>query len=149
MTDSSTLLTIAKSKAAANRAAKTLTVAQLEKAIANLSAAMAAVKQRESEKEERRKAADLKKLTAMMEKLGLSAEEVAGAVGKKPGRGKAKRKAKTTRGKSASRGSKVAPKYALEANGEKHLWTGRGRMPVVFREFVEKGGSLDTLLIKG
>lgn len=149
MSEANTLLSIAKSKAAANRAAKSLTVAQVEKAIANLSAAMVAVKQRESEKEQRRKAADLKKLTAMMEKLGVSAEDVAAATGKKSGRGKGKSKAKTARGKSANRGKKVAPKYAIEANGEKHQWTGRGRMPVVFREFVENGGSLDTLLIKG
>jgi len=32
-------------------------------------------------------------------------------------------------------------------NGEEVRWTGRGRMPVAFREFVAKGGDLAERLI--
>jgi len=31
---------------------------------------------------------------------------------------------------------------------ELHKWTGRGRMPLVFKEFLDKNGSLDKCLIK-
>ncbi len=84
----------------------------------------------------------MKKLTAMMAEMGLSGSDVAKlAAGKRTAK-KAKRKV------GARKGRKVAPKYSIKANGETIQWTGRGRMPVAFREFVEKGGSLQKCLIK-
>ena len=54
----------------------------------------------------------------------------------------------TTKKKAGPRnGTKVAPIYQIVADGKKIKWTGRGRMPVAFREFVEKGGSLEQCLI--
>jgi len=43
---------------------------------------------------------------------------------------------------------KVAPKYQVKADKYTHKWTGRGCMPLAFKEFVEEGGSLDKCLIK-
>lgn len=142
MPEKSALLDIAKSKATANRLAKQVTVEQLERAIANLNGALKTLKSKEAAKAEKRRQANIKKLTAMMSDMGLSAAEVAKlADGKTPGRRKAKRP-------GAKKGAKVAPKYQITANGETIKWTGRGRMPVAFREFVEQGGSLDQCLIK-
>ena len=140
MNEAEAIAAIAKSKAAANRAAKTLSPAQLESAAANLKAAAAAAKSREASKAEKRRAANIKKVAAMMTEMGLSAADIS-AVGK-PGRKKAA--ATPAKGKRGARkGTKVAPKYQIAAGGKTHQWTGRGRMPVVFREFVEKGGSLE------
>lgn len=142
MKEADAIAAVAKSKAAANRAAKTLSPAQLESAAANLKAAAVAAKAREASKADKRRAANIKKLSAMMAEMGLSASDIGGAG--KPGRKKApavKTKAKSKRG--ARKGTKVAPKYQISAGGKNHKWTGRGRMPVVFREFVEKGGSLE------
>ena len=50
--------------------------------------------------------------------------------------------------KSPLQGHKVAPKYRLTVGKQIHEWTGRGRMPLVFKEFVEKGNPLEKCLIK-
>ena len=144
MKEADAIAAVAKSKAAANRAAKILSPAQLESAAANLKAAAAAAKAREASKADKRRAANIKKLSAMMAEMGLSASDISGGGAGKRGRKKApaaKAKAKSKRG--ARKGTKVAPKYQISAGGKNHKWTGRGRMPVVFREFVEKGGSLE------
>jgi DNA-binding protein H-NS len=41
----------------------------------------------------------------------------------------------------------VLPKYKITSEGKTHKWTGRGRMPIVFKNFVENGGTLDQCLI--
>lgn len=142
MATSNPIISIAKSKAMANRLVKDASEAQVLRAISNLQAALKTAKTREAAKLEKKKAANIKKLTAMMAEMGLSGSDVAKlAAGKRTAK-KAKRKA------GARKGQKVAPKYSIKANGETIQWTGRGRMPVAFREFVEKGGSLQKCLIK-
>ena len=152
-----TLLSAAKSKVAANQLAKTLTPEDLAKAIKNLQAAAAKIKKGDAEKAAKKRAANLKKLKSMMAEMGLSASDVQGlgraAVKKRPGRPKkaaAKRKAsaKTSAKKGPKKGTKVAPKYQLKVGKQTHKWTGRGRMPLVFKEHVATGGSLDKCLIK-
>lgn len=142
MAASNPVISIAKSKAMANRLVKDASEAQVLRAISNLQAALKTAKAREAAKLEKKKAANMKKLTAMMAEMGLSGSDLAKlAAGKRTAK-KAKRKA------GARKGQKVAPKYSIKANGETIQWTGRGRMPVAFREFVAKGGSLQKCLIK-
>ena len=132
---------LANSKATVNRTFKSLTAAELEKLIGYLKDVLAAAKKREAAKEEKKKAAAMKKLQGMMAEMGLSAADLA----KLSGNASKKRGRKPGRKKAAS---KVAPKYEIKVNGETVRWTGRGRMPVVFREFVESGGSLEKCLMK-
>lgn len=142
MATSNPVISIAKSKAMANRLVKDASEAQVLRAISNLQAALKTARAREAAKLEKKKAANMKKLTAMMAEMGLSGSDVAKlAAGKRTAK-KAKRKS------GARKVQKVAPKYSIKANGETIQWTGRGRMPVAFREFVEKGGSLQKCLIK-
>ena len=138
MSNSFNLEAISKSKVAANNAVKTLTVEQIERAIANLSAAAKTVQQRESLKAQRKKEVAVKKLKSMMTELGISADDIVGAV-----------KAKSAKRKSTGpkKGNKVAPKYQITVNGVVHQWTGRGRTPVVFKNHVAQGGALDDCLI--
>ena len=142
MNENEIIATLAKSKATANRLAKKATIDHLERAVANLSAALDAEKKREATKNEKRREANIKKLTAMMADMGLSAKDIAKlADGKKPA---TKKKAR-----GAKKGVKVAPKYEITVDGEKVQWTGRGRMPIAFKNHVESGGSLEKCLIKG
>ena len=148
-----TLLSAAKSKVAANRMAKSMAPEDLEQAIKNLQAAATKIKKGEAEKATRQRAANLKKLKSMMTEMGLSAADVRGLSGAKakkhPGRPKkaaAKRKAAAKKG--PKKGTKVAPKYQLTVGKQRHKWTGRGRMPLVFKEHVARGGSLEKCLIK-
>ena len=143
-----TLLGIAKSKSTANRLAKSLSAAELKKAIDLLQSALTAIQKRESAKAAKKQAADLKKLKAMMAKMGLSAADVRKLTAPQT-------KRKTTSKKTAAKpktgprkGKRVAPKYQLKVGKETHKWTGRGRMPLVFKEFLDKNGSLDKCLIK-
>ena len=147
------LLSAAKSKVAANKMAKSMALEDLERAIQNLQAAATKIKKGEAEKAARQRAANLKKLKSMMTEMGLSAADVRGLGGakakKRPGRPKkvaAKRKAAAKKG--PKRGTKVAPKYQLKVGKQTHVWTGRGRMPLVFKEHVAKGGSLEKCLIE-
>lgn len=132
------LESISRSKAAANNAVKSLTVEQIERAIANLSAAAKIVQQRDALKAQRKKEVAVKKLKSMMNELGISADDITGAV-----------KAKSAKRKSTGpkKGNKVAPKYQITVNGVAHQWTGRGRTPVVFKDYVAQGGALDDCLI--
>ena len=147
------LLSAAKSKVAANKMAKSMALEDLERAIQNLQAAATKIKKGEAEKAARQRAANLKKLKSMMTEMGLSAADVRGLGGakakKRPGRPKkvaAKRKAAAKKG--PKRGTKVAPKYQLKVGKQTHKWTGRGRMPLAFKEHVAKGGSLEKCLIE-
>ena len=128
--------------------AKSLDASDLKKAIDHLQSALVAAKKREAKKSAAKQAADLKKLKAMMAKMGLSAADVKKLMAT-PTKRKAAAKKATSEGKTGPRkGKKVAPKYQLKVGKETHKWTGRGRMPLVFKAFVEKGGSLDKCLIE-
>ena len=138
MTEAQAIQTIAKSKAAANRALKGLDIEQVERALQNLSAAAKTLKERESQRAQRKKEAAVKKRQSMMDELGISAKDIVAS--KKPG----SVKKKTT---GPKKGNKVAPKYQITVDGQIFQWTGRGRTPVVFKNHVDQGGSLDDCLI--
>ena len=145
---STALLGIAKSKSTANRLAKSLSAAELKKAIDHLQSALTAIQKRESARAAKKQAADLRKLKAMMTEMGLSDADVRGLMSARPTRKAATKKAAAKRKTSPRKGKKVAPKYQLKVGKEIHKWTGRGRMPLVFKEFMDKNGSLDKCLIK-
>ena len=138
MNEALALQSIAKSKAAANRAVKSLDIQQIERALANLSAAAETIKERESIRAQRKKEVAVKKLKSMMNELGISAADITGS---------SKSKTKGKRATGPTKGNKVAPKYQITVDGVTHQWTGRGRTPIVFRSHIEKGGSLDECLI--
>ena len=72
------LESVAKSKAAANRAVKTMSVEQVERALHNLSAAAEKIKQQESVRAQRKKEMAVKKLKSMMDELGISPDDIVG-----------------------------------------------------------------------
>ena len=76
MSEAQVLQSIARSKAAANREVKALDINQLERAIKNLSAAAQTLKERDSQRAERKKELAVKKLKSMMDELGISAEDI-------------------------------------------------------------------------
>lgn len=137
MTDTISIASIAKSKVAANRALKSLTIEQVERAIANLSVATETARAREAERAEKKKAIAVKKLKTMMDEMGISAADITGSDSAP---------AVSTR-KARKKLGKVPAKYSITVDGETHQWTGRGRTPVVFRNYVEQGGSLGDCLI--
>ena len=79
MTEAVSISSIAKSKVAANKALKSLTIEQAERAIANLIAATETAKAREAERAEKKKAIAVKKLKTMMSEMGISAADIAGS----------------------------------------------------------------------
>ena len=88
------------------------------------------------------------KSTANRLAKSLSAADVRKLAAPQPKRKAASKKTAAKRKTGPRKGKKVAPKYQLKVGKETHKWTGRGRMPLVFREFLEKNGSLDKCLIK-
>ena len=142
------LISIAQSKSTANRLAKSLSAADLKKAISHLEAALIVIEKRETAKAAKKQAANLKKLKAMMADMELTAADVrsltATSTKRKTEQGKTARRRKT----DPRKGKKVAPKYQLKIGKSLHKWTGRGRMPLVFKEFFDKNSSLEKCLIK-
>ena len=134
MTDTISISSIAKSKVAANKALKSLTIEQAERAIANLTAATETAKERHAAHE---KALAVKEIKTLMSQRGVSAADIAGSDSTP---------AASTR-KARKKPGKVPAKYSITVDGQTHRWTGRGRTPVVFKNHVEQGGSLDECLI--
>jgi len=134
---------LARSKKAALLEAQSLSITDLKRAIAHLNAALLAKEEFEIER-----MANIKKVKSIMSKMGLSHGDLREA--KKPS-AKKKKKVKTSAGgtrRGPKVGRKVKPKYALKIGKKVHRWTGRGRMPIVFKEFVESGGKIDGCLIR-
>ena len=129
------LAPIAKSKLKARSAAKNLSIAELEKVIENLSGVLKAEREKEKTRTEAAKKAKIAKIKALMDESGLKPEDLKGA------RGKRGRKKKT-----AKRG-KVPPKYRLVVDGQEYLWSGRGRPPRVFKEYMDAGNSKESCAI--
>ena len=148
MTSKSLLSEVAQSKVIANRLAKSLPLNDLQRAINNLQSAATKIQKSESEKATKVRSTNLKKIKSMMADLGLTTADLTSATAKTaPKRGRPKKAAaKTKRG--PKKGRKVAPKYALKVANKTHQWTGRGRMPLVFKNHIESGKSLESCLIK-
>jgi DNA-binding protein H-NS len=130
---------LAKSIMKARSAAKDLEIKELEKLIANLSAILKSEKEKQKSKEETARKAKIAKIKALMQESGLKPADIQGAGG---GR---KRKAKS---KAKAKGRKVAPKYRLVVDGQEHLWSGRGRPPRVFKDYLDAGNSKESCAIK-
>ena len=153
MTANKTLLDAARSATAANKMARSLTTADLELAIKNLQAAAAKIKKAEVAKAARRRLSNIRKLEAIIANMGLTAADVR-SIGRTGAAKLSKRSAATTTKRKVSskkgpkKGTKVAPKYRLKLGKDIHEWTGRGRMPLAFKDHIESGGSLENCLIK-
>jgi len=128
------LAPLAKSKLKARSAARGLSISDLEKVIANLTGVLKMEKEKEVGKAEAAKKAKIAKIKALMDESGLEPDDL-----KRAGRGrkKSKRKAK----------AKVAPKYRLVVDGVEHLWSGRGRPPRVFKDYMDAGNSKESCAI--
>ena len=140
---------IAKSKLAARRAAELLNDEELNSVIINLRAAKTSKAKREKEKAAKLKAASIKKVQTLMNQLGISAIDVkSSSANGKPKTAVSARRKLTKKKTGPKKGSKVAPKYQLKTGKQVHKWTGRGRMPLVFKDYLAGGGSLEKCLIK-
>ena len=141
------LSSISRSKVAANRAANAVSPQELQKAISKLQAAQKRIKEKASQRAAQEHAKKIAKLKRVMKGLDLSDKDLRTLLN----RGKATQGSTKKPSKSKSRstkGKKVPAKYQLKIGKVTHKWTGRGRMPLVFKEHVANGGSMEKCLIK-
>ncbi|RDL43373.1 H-NS histone family protein [Marinomonas piezotolerans] len=131
----SLLQELAGNKAKARAAAKELNVAQLENLIEGLNNALIKMQEEEAARqaEEAAKAQQAEEIAKLIEKSGLTLEEIATLSAPRS---------------SATKGKPVKPKYRIEWNGETHEWSGRGRTPKVFQAYFDAGNSRDDAEIK-
>ena len=130
------LVKIAKSKTAARKVASQLNLPDLDAAIRNLQAAKQFLAKQAAKKNDAQKARQIKKAMSMLDRMGLRPEDL----GKS-----SKRTPKPIKKSAATR--KVAAKYRITVSGVVTEWSGRGRMPVVFRDAAGKDGNLSRYLI--
>ena len=133
---SSVLAGLAKSKIKTRAAIKGMSVSEIEKLIGNLSSALETEKKKASAKAEAARAAKIAKIRALMEESGLDTNDLK-ASGKRRGRKK-----------TTAKKRKVAPKYRLVVDGQEYLWSGRGRAPKVFKDYMDSGKSKESCTIK-
>ena len=131
------LTKIAKSKTVARKVASQLNLPDLDAAIRNLQAAKQFLAKQAAKKNDAQRARQIKKAISMLDRMGLKPEDL----GKS-----SKRTIRPTKKSSATR--KVAAKYRITVKGVVTEWSGRGRMPVVFRDAAGKDGNLRRYLIK-
>lgn len=124
---------LVKSKVKVRAAIKGLSAAEIEKLIANLTSVLASEKKKEAAKEAAAKKAKIAKIKALMEEGGLKPSDLNSV-----SRG---------RKKAAAKKRKVKPKYRLVVNGQEYLWSGRGRPPKVFKDYMDAGNSKETCAI--
>ena len=132
-----TLTKIGKSRTEARRIASQVSVSELDAVIRNLQAAKQFLAKQSAKKSSAQRTKQIKKAMSMLNQMGLKPEDLNGAK---------KNRSKTNNKTSPKR--KVAAKYRITVKGVVTEWSGRGRMPVVFREMLGKSGSLDRYLIK-
>jgi len=132
----SALLKIGKSKTAARKIAGQVSLSDLGAAIKNLQSAERFLIKQAAKQESAKKTQQIKKALSMLDRMGLKPEDL--------GKAKLSRK-KTSKAGGAKR--KVAAKYRITVNGVTTDWSGRGRMPVVFRSAIGKNGSIEKYLI--
>ncbi|MEQ8800489.1 H-NS histone family protein [Haliea sp.] len=132
----SVLSVYAKSKTRTSAEARRLSLAELENLVANLTATLAAEKEKLKKKEAQDRLATIQKVNDLLAESGLKPEDLK----KAPRKASAKRTATTKRGKKA----KVPPRYRLEIDGKEYLWSGRGRTPRVFQEYFDAGNSRES-----
>ena len=131
------LVKIAKSKAVARKVASQLNLQDLDAAIRNLQAAKQFLAKQAAKKNDAQRARQIKKAMSMLDRMGLKPEDLG-----KP----SKRTTKPTKKSSPAR--KVAAKYRISVKGVVTEWSGRGRMPLVFRDATGTDGNLSRYLIK-
>ncbi len=130
----SSLAPLAKSKIKARAAAKGLSIAEIQKLVDHFTSILESAKKKEVSKAETAKRAKIAKIKALMSESGLRPEDLKG-----PGRGRRK--------KAAKKKAKVAPKYRLVVDGQEYLWSGRGRPPKVFKDYMDSGKSKESCAI--
>lgn len=134
---SSLLEDLAKSRVKAKAAAKKLEISALKKLIQSLTIALEAEEKRIKEKEEKERLNKIQKINQLLAESGLKVADLKqGIVSKR----------KPAKRKGGKRGP-VAPKYKLVVDGVEHLWSGRGRTPLVFAQYFEKGNSRESVEI--
>ncbi len=127
---------LARSRVKAKAAANKLEISVLKKLIESLNIALEAQVKRAKEKAEREKQDKIRKINQLLAESGLSLADL-----QKPA---PKRRRRRTKQRRVGKRRKVAPKYRLVIDGKEHLWSGRGRAPLVFADYFTQGGSRES-----
>lgn len=135
----STLEQLARSRVKAKAAARKLEISVLKKLIESLTLALEAQEKRAAEKAERERQNNIKKINQLLSDSGLSLADL-----QQPA---PRRRRRTTKRRRSSKRGKVPPKYRLVVDGVEHLWSGRGRAPVVFANYFAEGNSRESVEI--
>ena len=135
---SSVLGELAKSRVKAKAAAKKLEVSALKKLIQSLTIALESEEKRIIEKQEKERLNKIEKINQLLADSGLKVSDL---------KQTSASKRKTAKRRGGKRGP-VAPKYKLVVDGVQHLWSGRGRTPLVFAAHFDKGNSRESVEIK-
>ncbi|MEE4184372.1 MAG: H-NS histone family protein [Gammaproteobacteria bacterium] len=129
--------------------ARRLNLQELTELVQVFSEALAREQEKANQQAERARQAAIAKINALIEENAIDPSDLGARRGRK-GRSTAKAAGKRRAGKSrraAKKKSEVPPKYRLEVDGQEYLWSGRGRPPRVFRDYLDAGNSKESCAI--
>ena len=135
----STLEELARSRVKAKAAARKLEISALKKLIESLTLALEAQEKRAAETAERERQNNIKKINQLLTDSGLSLADLQQPV--------PRRKRRSTKRRRSSKRGKIPPKYRLVVDGVEHVWSGRGRAPLVFANYFAEGNSRESVEI--
>ncbi len=135
----STLEELARSRVKAQAAARKLEISVLKKLIESLTLALEAQEKRAAEKAERDRQNNISRINQLLAASGLSVADL-----QQPA---PRRRRRTTKRRRSSKRGKIPPKYRLVVDGVEHLWSGRGRAPLVFANYFAEGNSRESVEI--
>lgn len=130
---------LSKSRVKAKAAAKKLEISALKKLIQSLTIALESEEKRIKEKEDKDRRNKIQKINQLLEDNGLKVSDLKSAAANSTRKNSSKKK--------ASKRGPVAAKYKLVVDGVEHLWSGRGRTPLIFAAHFNKGNSRESVEI--
>lgn len=147
--DSGVLSGLLQSRRQLRAEARRLNLQELTELVQVFSEALAREQEKANQQAERARQAAIAKINALIEENAIDPSDLGSRRGRK-GRSAAKAAGKGSAGKSrraAKKKSKAPAKYRLEVDGQEYLWSGRGRPPRVFRDYLDAGNSKESCAI--
>ena len=135
----SALEELARSRVKTRAAANKLEISLLKKLIQSLTLALEAQEKRAAETAARDRQNNIRRIHQLLANSGLSVADL-----QQPA---PPRRRRTTKRRRSSKRGKIPPKYRLIVDGVEHLWSGRGRAPLVFANYFAEGNSRESVEI--
>lgn len=148
MSDSTGVLAdLLQSKRQLRAETRRLDLHQLTELVQVLSDALAREQEKSNKQAEKARLSAIEKINTMLKENGIAPDELITGDGRKAGTKGKKGRPKAKKAKAGAKKAPIPAKYRLVIDGEEFLWSGRGRPPRVFQDYIAAGNSKESCAI--